>query len=353
MSATDAAERVVGQLELQAVGCDALGSPFYGELLRRMIADVRAGGPTWDVLGPYADRPFDDAYRLRLLGGIHRLVLAGDAPDLAARYPSAGGDGDVDGAWALVRELLREPPPAVLDALTRPPQTNEVARSAALLPGFLVVARDTGLPLRILELGSSAGLNLRVQHYRYEMDGRSWGPTNSSVRFVDLWRDNAPPLDTHAVIAERRGCDRHPIDPTDPEARLTLLSYVWPGQDERFELLRAALGIARRDPVPIDRQDAGAWLGERLREPAPGAATVVFHSIAWGYFDDRTRAAVHAAFELAGSRATRDTPVGWLRLEPAEAGVPTELRLTLWPGGEERLLATAGFHLGPVHWRGL
>jgi hypothetical protein len=60
---------------------------------------------------------------------------------------------------------------------------------------------------------------------------------------------------------------------------------------------------------------------------------------------------VREVLEAAGARATRAAPVAWLRLEPAEAGTPTELRLTLWPGGEEQLLATAGFHLGPVHWR--
>ncbi|MBV8952423.1 MAG: DUF2332 domain-containing protein [Actinobacteria bacterium] len=340
------------QLALQAVGCDALGSPFYGELLRRMIDDVLAGGPAWEVLGPYADRPFDDAYRLRLLGGIQRLVLAGEAPDLAEHYPSAGGDGDVDAAWAGVRGLLRDPPAGVLDALTRPPQTNEVGRSVALVPGFLVVARDTGLPLSLLELGSSAGLNLRVEHYRYEANGAGWGRPRSPVRFVDLWTDGTPPLDTPAVIASRRGCDRHPIDASDPESRLTLLSYVWPGQTDRFELLRAALDVARDDPVRIDRQDAGEWVAGRLRERAPGTAAIVFHSIVWGYFDEHTAQAVRDALFEAGRAATPDAPLAWLRLEPAEAGIPVELRVTLWPGGEERLLATAGFHLGPVHWRG-
>jgi hypothetical protein len=351
VSTTAARDVVAGHLSLQAAACDELGSPFYGRLLSHMAEDVEAGGPTWEVLRPYADRPWDDAYRLRLLGGIHRLVLAGDAPELAAHYPSAGGDGDADAAWLLVRDLLRHPPHAVRDALTRPPQTNEVGRSAALVPGFLVVARETGLPLRLREIGSSAGLNLRVEHYRYEAHGVGWGPPGSAVRFVDFWDGGRPPLDTPAVVADRRGCDRHPIDPADPDARLTLLSYVWPGQSARFDLLQAALDIARDDPVTVDRSDAGAWVGEQLSEVATGTATIVFHSIVWGYFDDATRSAVREALDAAGTRATRAAPVAWLRLEPADPGFPTELRLSLWPGGEEQLLATAGFHLGPVHWR--
>ena len=312
VTSTEAHHRVAGQLALQGIACDALGSPFYGGLLRRMAVDVEGGGPTWDVLGAYAPRPFDDAYPLRLLGGIHHVVLAGDTPALAAHYPSTGGDGDVDGAWLHAREMLRDPPRVVVDALTRPPQTNEVGRSVALVPGFLAVSRETGLPLRLLEIGASAGLNLRVDRYRYEAGDAGWGDPASVVRFVELWRDHRPPLDTPAVIADRRGCDRHPIDASDGNARLTLLSYVWPGQTDRFEMLRAALDVARNDPLPIDRQDAGEWLGERLLEPAPAVATIVFHSIVWQYFDDRTGSAVRDALRAAGARATPESPLAWL-----------------------------------------
>jgi hypothetical protein len=37
-----------------------------------------------------------------------------------------------------------------------------------LIGGFLRVAAMTRRPLRLLEVGSSAGLNLRWDHYRYE-----------------------------------------------------------------------------------------------------------------------------------------------------------------------------------------
>ncbi|HEX6310516.1 MAG TPA: DUF2332 family protein, partial [Acidimicrobiia bacterium] len=140
--------------------CTAMGSPFYGALMELMAGDAESGGPTVVLLAPDASDA-GAVYRLRLLGGVHRLVLAGDAPALARHYPTTGGDGDAAAAWPLVRGLLGDPPPTVTDALARPPQTNEVGRSAALLGGFLVLAGETRLPLRLLELGSSAGLNLR------------------------------------------------------------------------------------------------------------------------------------------------------------------------------------------------
>src|SRR6478672_9828903 len=145
---------------LEAAGLEQIGSPFYGELERRLADDVETGGPAWTVLESRAGSAADDALALRLFGGVHRMVLAGTAPAVARHYASAGGDGDAEAAWFQVRDLLARPPAAVLDALTRPPQTNEVGRSASLVPGFLLVAAESGLPLRLLELGSSAGLNL-------------------------------------------------------------------------------------------------------------------------------------------------------------------------------------------------
>jgi hypothetical protein len=342
---------------LEAVGVEEIGSPFYGTLERQIADDVETGGPCWDLLASHAHRPSGDALALRLLGGVHRMVLAGDAPELAAHYPSTGGDGDAAAAWWHFRDLVATQPPAVLGALTRPPQTNEVGRSASLVPGLLQVASETGLPLRLLELGASAGLNLRVDRYRYEQAGRGWGDPESAVRFVDLWTDGVPPLGTPAVIAQRSGCDRDPIDAALPESALTLLSYVWPDQHERLGRLRAALAIAAELPVDIAPETIEEWLPPQLATAMPGVTTVVFHSVVWQYLPEATRDLVLATVDEAGARATADAPLAYLRLEPApDSYFPAQLRVTMWPGArsatDSRLLATSGFHFGPVSWLG-
>jgi hypothetical protein len=341
----------------ESVGVLEIGSPFYSELERRIADDVESGGPTWTVLESRAGMARGQAVLLRLLGGVHRMVLAGAAPELARHYPSTGGDGDATAAWWRLRELLERPPPEVLDALTRPPQTNEVGRSASLVPGLLAVAAETGLPLRLLELGSSAGLNLRVDRYWYEQNGASWGDRSSGVRFVDLWPDAAPPLATPAIIASRAGCDRDPMDAADPESALTLLSYVWPDQAERLRLLRAALDVARSVPVDVARATIEEWLPAQLADPVVGVATVVFHSVVWQYLPELTRSLIHTTIEEAGRRATAEAPLAYLALEPSVATYfPAELRLTMWPGADVvadgRLLATSGFHFGEVTWLG-
>ena len=341
---------LVGIIHIHQLACSGMGSPFYADLLERMADDVLAGGPVGRFLGDQLDTSYEEAVPLRFLGGVHRLVLSGRAPELAARFPSVGGDGDAGAAWPVLCSVLDTHADAVRDALTRPPQTNEVGRSAALVGGFLVVARDTGLPLRVLEVGSSAGLNLRFDRYWYESDGTGYGDAASPVRFAGLWEEGQPPFGAPITIAERRGCDRDPIDARSEDGRLTLLSYVWPGQTERFTMLRAALDVARDVPVAIDRADIPDWLARRLDEPAPDRATVVFHSIVWQYLTDTERATAEDSLATAGQRATGDAPLAWLRLEPSADLTHTELRVTTWPGGEERLLARCHYHLGPMQW---
>ena len=343
---------LAGIIRIYQRACSGMGSPFYAALLERMSDDVAAGGPIGRFLSDQLESTYEDAVPLRFLAGVHRLVLAGRAPELAARFPSVGGDGDAAAAWPALLAALDTHQGAIRDALTRPPQTNEVGRSAALVGGFLVVGHDTGLPLRVLEVGSSGGLNLRFDRYWYESDGAGFGDAASPVRFTDLWEEGRPPFDAGVEVAERRGCDRDPIDAGTEDGRLTLLSYVWPGQTERFTMLRAALDVARDMPVTIDRADIPAWLAPRLVEPAPGRATVVFHSITWQYLTDDERATAEATLAAAGARARRDAPLAWLRLEPSPDLTHAELRLTTWPGGDERLLAHCHYHFGPVRWVG-
>src|SRR4051812_6211275 len=174
----------------QAGWCLRLGSPIYEHLLTRAAEDLEAGGVVWRALEPYVDRPPNFAHHLRLMGATHRLALAGDAPELAAHYPSTGGDGDPETAWTAFVNLLD----TTQISLDRAVQTNEVGRAAALLGGFLTVAQETGLGLRVLELGASAGLNLRWDRFRYEADDWAFGDTASPARIPCEYTGGRPPL---------------------------------------------------------------------------------------------------------------------------------------------------------------
>ena len=298
------------------------------------------GEVVFGVLSGHEADPGASALALRLMGAVHRLVLSGEAPELARNYPSAGG---VPGsAWPAFLDLLRERRDELRELVERPVQTNEPARCAALLGGFLEVARETGMPLRLLEVGASAGLNLRFDSYRYELGDERWGPDGSPVT-VRARLTGTPPLGTRVRIDSRAGCDMKPLDPRREDDRLTLASFVWPDQLERHERLRAALTIAEQVDAPVEPAGAADWTEARLAEPADGTATVIVHSIVMQYLPAEERDRFERALESAsGTRA-------WLRMEPGDEQL-TEIRLKRWPGGEDRLLARAGYHGDPVDW---
>ena len=345
-------------LILQRDSCAALGSSLYAQLLDATVADVAAGGPCATVLLPHEADPFGSALPLRFLGAIHRLVLDGRAPALAAHYPSVGGTPGpslVDDFLATVSELRPDIEARIVDGV----QTNEVGRAAALVGGFVEVARRSGLPLRVLEVGASAGLNLRWDHFWYDTGASSLGDPDSPVRFVGDWEGALPVLDDVPVtVVERAGCDRSPVDPASEDGRRTLRSYLWPDMIDRLARLDAALEVAARVPAPIDAVDVADWLGHRLAEPVPGVATVVYHSIVWQYVPSGSRDRMRAALRGAGEAASAEAPVAWLRLEPS--GPVADLRLTYWSGGNgtdgggvvpaDEVLATSKYHGVPVYW---
>jgi hypothetical protein len=341
-----AQDTIAKRLRRQSELCEQIGSPLYADLLDRAARDVEARGPCWDVLAGHEHDVRGSVLALRFLGAVHRLALTGRAPDLARAYEaSREAAGSVD-AWPAFRAAVADNIEALREGVRRGVQTNEVGRSGALLGGFLLVARETGLPLRVLEVGASAGLNLRWDAFRYEADGAGWGERDSPVRI-----EVAPPLDAPATVADRLGCDPNPIDVSTEEGRLTLLSFVWPDQRWRWELMRAAIDVAARVPAMVQRRGAADWLEEHLATPAEGRATVVFHSIVMQYLPEDERARVEALLRAAGERATASAPLAWLRMEP---GTPelAGVWLDLWPGGRHAKIASAGYHGRPVDWSG-
>jgi hypothetical protein len=328
-------------------------SPFYARLLEHMADDVRADGPTWTLLEAYATEPATEYFPFRALAGVHYEVLAGERPALAAHFPSVGGDGDADAAWPQVREVLAGQDPELLAEFTHPLQTNETSRCGALIGGFCEVAASTGLPLRAFELGASAGLNLHFDRYRYEQDGLALGPADSPIVFRDYWEGGTPRLDAPLRVAERGGCDLSPLDPAVDADCLALQSYVWPDEAQRLADLRAALSIAREHPVSVDAESADRWVARRLATLPEGLATVVYHSVFWTYVPTPVRERIATALADAAARATTAAPLAWLRYdEGAEDPRVVELRLTQWPGGEDRLLGTGRHHAHPVRWLG-
>jgi len=331
----------------QAHWCGRLGSPFTARLCEALAAALDPGTAVGAraLAWPGDPAPGADALALRVCGGLHALVRSGEAPGLAPLYPPARLPEAEALRQALAPVLARQ---ALLPWLERAPQTNEVGRSAILMAGLMVVAERFPQPIALHELGASAGLNLQLDLYRYDLGGRIAGEPGSSVRLEPDWTGPPPPAGI-VRIASRRGVDLNPLDVRRDRDRL--LAYIWPDQAERLALAEAALDIAAAAPPPVDAGDAADWIEARLGAAAPAGGTrVVMHSVAFQYFPEEVQGRVARAIERAGAGASADAPLAWLRFEKLTDDTHYSLRISLWPSGDEALLAWAHPHASSIRW---
>lgn len=351
---------IIAAFELQAVKCREMDSPFTAGLLEHAAASLAAGGSLAAVIGDRPGDPVAAALPLRVAGALHAMVLEGAEPELARDYPATERAGRPDLAWRAAERAIARNPEAFAGRLSSPPQTNETGRSLALLPGLLLLARRHELPLVLLELGASAGLNLGMGGFAYRTP--AWSrPAPSSVASTVLidgeWRGPPPPVDAPLQIADRAGCDLNPLDPSDPADQRRLRAYVWADQLHRLARLDAALQLAARSDVRVERADAADWLEPRLANRPADAITVIFHSVVWQYLPPRTQVAVEGAVRAAGAAAPPSAPLAWLRFEPemimgGDRGAGRFfLSLVTWPDGREEVLAEVDPHGRWVDWR--
>jgi hypothetical protein len=344
-------DEIVTALRWQQGTCTELGSDFYVSVLGIVIEDVESSGVCRQAfLGEWAGDLVKLAVPLRFLGAVNQLVLRGSAPDLATVWPSES-TADRDMLKGALIDTVSTHLATVRASMQMPVQTNEVARSGVLAGGFITFATQVGLPLRLLELGASAGLNLVWDRYHYDDRGTHWGDPGSAVRLSGPY-DGAPsPLVGNVEIVDRHGCDVRVLDLRDADDMVTLRSYIWPDQPERLQRLDQAIAIASGAAISVDESSAGSWIAGMLAQPQPGVATIVYHSIVLPYLSVDERDRVESAIARAGADATPEAPVGWLSFEMiGRSDERASLVLTTWPGGESRVLAKAGYHGAPVTW---
>ncbi|MGO1117109.1 DUF2332 domain-containing protein [Rhodovibrionaceae bacterium A322] len=339
----------------QAAACLDLDSPFMSDLCTLFAERPLSAGPVLSRLNTWEGDPSatGQSVPLRLAGALHALVLSGRAPFLAACYPSRGQPLDKDLLWQAVDTALLDHSNFVLERLKSPPQTNEVRRSGVLLPGFLKLAAEVQMPLQLLEVGASAGLNLFWDHYGYDLGGVHWGPQDAPVILAPDWQ-GPPPPQAELTVAGRAGCDLSPLNPADKTDQLRLLSYIWADQEERVTRTLAALEVAAAFSVSVDQEDAVSWLERQLAALQDGCLTVVYHSIAWQYLPQEAQARGAEIIAAAGKATSKSAPLAWLRLEADDQTPGAGLWLDLWSGNRQpsspQLLARADFHGRWIQW---
>jgi hypothetical protein len=330
-------------------------SPLCVALMLGAAEDLEADGPVARLFTDVPALP-GSVPQLRLLAALHHLVLSGQAPELAAFYPSVGGGRPPEGAWAAAAATIERRFDWIRDRLYLTVQTNEPGRSTVLYPALLWLTERHRLPIRLLELGASAGLNLIPERYCYLVGPEVLGDASSAVRFAEPLGPG-PPVDLRAAaramrISRRAGCDRHPLNPADPDDRLSLLSYIWPDEMPRIARMRGALEIAARFAPAVEQSPAGEWLGRALGDRRPGELAVIWHSVFRQYVAPEEWEEIESAIRRAGS-SEPGCPTVWLSMEPGHDHL-RRMKLTVLEAGdaEPRVLAECGDHGPPVRWLG-
>ena len=267
--------------------------------------------PEWDV-------------PLRLLGGMHYLVLGGEASwdDSPAQHA------------AFLSRFIRE----------QSVQTNEVQRSWVLAPLFCRVAARTGsADVNLLELGPSAGLNLVWDRYRSEYEMGAVGPVDAPLVLRGEERRAIPAsLLEHAPgVRTRIGIDKAPVDVRSDDGARLLKAFVWADQDERLVRLETAIAVLRDDPPELVRGDFVELLPEVLAAQPRDELTIVFQTAALGYVPAPERERVRRALDDAGV----ELPLAFVTAGNPRAGVHDwGLRIVYWPGGGREFVGHADYH---------
>jgi len=279
--------------------------------------------PRVDDLAP--DLSWD--FPLRLLGGLHYLVLAGDASwdDLDAALADHPG---FLSRWCAGQDV----------------QTNEVQRAWGLLPAFLAVT--DGRPFDLLELGPSGGLNLLFDRYRYRYSVASWGDGPLELVGDDRIPPPAEIFQRRIAVARRRGIDLNPVDVTTEEGALLLQSFVWPDQTERLDRLRRAIDVVRHDPPELLRGDYVEQLPSLLRDRVDGAQLVVFQTASTMYVGAEGMRAIRGALHDAG----RDEPIVFVTTGRAPDDDGYALEVERYPDGRSKRLGVFDFHGAWLDW---
>lgn len=354
-------------------------SPLYTNLSLHVADDVAEGGVLAGVLAAAPER---QRIPNLLFAAVQRVLFDETGSELAAYYPSLGGDRAPDDGLVEAFDAFVAAHRERIEALlsTGETQTNEVLRSAQLFPAFGWAQACTRRPLGLIEAGTSAGLLLHPDRYAYVYefeDGSELAAGSGSADGVPVLRCRAegepgparkalePFVAKELRIGSRVGLDLNPLDPAEPADAAWLKALVWPEHAERRARLDAALAHAARRPVRLRKGDALRILGDAVDSVPRNAIPCVFVSNSLPHWSPEGRAELAALVRELGKR--RDlvflvkeayrVGLGLFTGRPDEHApdgvTPFEvLGGAVFLGGQERLfrLGTAKIHGTALHW---
>jgi hypothetical protein len=226
-----------------------------------------------------------------------------------------------------------------------------------MLPAFAVVAREGGgLPLSLIEVGASAGLNLHWDRYHHSYTTGSvvvlrWGEPASPVQLTTELRggEPLPELTPRLRVARRVGIDLDPIDLDDPDAMLWLRALVFPEHLDRHREIEAAMSVAREHPAELMRGDVLERLSELLSRVPADTTACLYASMVLEQFSAEMRQQLWQCL----CESSRSRPCWLISMDGTPHG-DAKLLVGKFSGGarQVRQMATAHPHGRWLEWLG-
>ena len=300
-------------------------SPLY-----MVMSPLLAENPT--VVTLYDDVPPTQRRPNLLLAAIHYSILCDPSDELAEWYPTVGGSrSPSDGGLGPAIDALLHSRFAELQALvtTGATQTNEVGRSAVVLPALSSIHDHEEKSLGLVEVGTSGGLNLRLDSFAItyrrasEPDVRI-GPEDSSVHISCDTSRSLEPIPVEAMralrIGSRIGSDLNPLDVNDDLQVRWLQALIWPDEVGRFNRLSSALALARTVPVTVVQADAVEIAAEHLLAVPSDQHPVLLTTWMLTYLPEPRRRSLVENLEAVARRR----PFSWVCMEHPHylSGIP-------------------------------
>jgi hypothetical protein len=311
-----------------------------------------------------------------MLAALHCSLLQDPQHELARWFPTIGGSTDPSDPMLATSldsfiESRADELVALVDAGAT--QTNEPGRSGVLFPVLATIAEAVERPIGLVDVGTSAGLNLRLDHYQYTYrcaDGDlRFGDPGSPVHIVADAVRSTSPLPASAMqaltIGHRVGLDLNPLDVHDAQQATWLQALVWPDEPIRHARLAAALDLARKVPVDLHAGDAVERVEDLVRSIPADLHAVVTTTWVMTYLPTAQRQAFGRALE----RVAEDRPLSWVFIEhpayaaelpypptvdvaPLAAGNPVIVQHLDRTGGRSELVAMTHPHGTWIEWLG-
>lgn len=328
----------------------AVNSPMY-QFLAQKIANDRSLLSLAAVSNP--SQPAPNLF----LAAVHFLLLEDSSDELSNWYPSCGGvfapNSQLWEAWR--RFALKNRDKITILLQSRLVQTNEIRRSGAIRLGLAHIANEATTPvLALVELGTSAGLNLSFDHYNivFRTELQQPAPLGSPDQLVIELRglQTPPSFPEDLRITHRMGIDLNPLDLNDPEDERWLRALVWPDQPDRLRVLDQAIAWTKSAGLHLRRGSClDLNLLTQIATEIPKTSCLVFlHS----FTINQLSAAERETFALMFCKLSEQHPCWRLSFEWIGKDVP-ELEVFKYESGaltDRQLLARCHDHGRWIEW---